>query len=160
MKKLALYLLERAELKKNLEELHTRIMGNLLVQEGDAPIENVIILLTTFEDKMRRYEKLVKGINVANLLPIGKNKWNFLNLMEAIAKRDKYQRLSSMYKKAADGLVPKQNPYSRSEIRFIPSTDAKIIRETADKYAKERREIDEFIQSQNWAIEVAISDEG
>ena len=64
--KLAEALQERADINKKISELKRRLENCLLVQEGEEPAEDPIVLLNELDSATDRLEKLMASINETN----------------------------------------------------------------------------------------------
>lgn len=145
--KLSEALMERADKNRKLQELKERIIRNAKYQEGDKPPEDPESLLEEYESVLAEFEALIVRINITN---------NSLKLedgtpmIDALAKRDVLKLKHSLYKSLASEATPKQDRYSKKEIKFISSVSVKKIQKSADKIAKEYRNLDAMIQQANW----------
>ncbi len=149
--KLAEALVERADANRRLQELKNRIIRNAKHQEGEAPAEDPQELLREYDEVAVSFERLVVRINQAN------NQIrleNGLPMVEALARRDVLKMRHSLYKSLADEATPQQNRYSKSEIKFIGSVNVRETQASADRLAREHRELDALIQQANWNTEI------
>ena len=64
--KLAEALQERADLNRRAEQLRYRLNNNVLVQEGEKPLEDPAALLQELEECYARLEWLIGRINLTN----------------------------------------------------------------------------------------------
>lgn len=64
--KLAEALQERADINKKISELKRRLENCLLVQEGEEPAEDPMVLLNELDSATDRLEKLMASINETN----------------------------------------------------------------------------------------------
>lgn len=145
--KLAEALMERAELRRRLQDLRERILRNAKHQEGDAPTEDPKDLLTVYNDVSTAFERLVVRINLAN------NRVTLADgrlMVKALALRDSLKEKHSLFKSLVAEATPKQDRYSKKEIRFISAVSVKEMQHAADLLAKEYRELDGLIQQANW----------
>ncbi len=145
--KLAEALMERADRKRKLNELKDRIIRNAKFQEGDTPPEDPVILLDEYERVAFEFEELIIQINKTNnelCLADG------MSMVDALAKRDLLKIKHTLYKSLALEATPKQDRYSKKEIKFISAVSVKDTQKTADVIAKEYRLLDSLIQQSNW----------
>jgi len=150
--KLAEALMERADQNRRLLELRERIIRNAKYQEGETPSENPSELLKEYLDVSESFEKLIVHINTTNnqiSLASG------LSMVEALAHRDVLKLKHALYKSLAAEATPKQDRYSKKEIKFVSAVSVKGTQEEADKLAKEYRELDAMIQQANWNNDLA-----
>lgn len=149
--KLSEALIERAQLKKEIAQLRTRIASNLLVQEGDAPAENPTELMQGYEACMQRMLELVQRINRTNSeTAFDESK----TIADAIALRDDLGARMQAYRSFYEAATIRQDRYSAKEVKFVRCVDAKALQATVDKLAKEYRLLDTALQALNWTVEL------
>lgn len=149
--KLAEALVERKSLKDEIRDLRQRLRRVAQVQEGDAPVENPQELLQTIERKVGDLERRIAQINRTNMearLEDGRT------LMEAIAERDVLLLRRSVLQELVEAATPRQDRWSRTEIRYVPTVDVTEIQKQADQAAKRYRELDAEVQALNWETEL------
>lgn len=149
--KLAEALILRADLQKRAAQLEERLLGNLLVQEGEAPSENPNALLKEWEEVNRALTALLPLIhrtNLQTLLPNGET------LTDAIVHRDSLDRQMNLLRRAAKGASERFNRYSSSELKMVPTVQAGELQKRADDLARQRRELDTLIQQTNWLTDL------
>ena len=64
--KLAQALSQRADLKKRIDQLESRLIQNAKVQEGEAPAEEPAQLMKELQGALRQMEELISRINLTN----------------------------------------------------------------------------------------------
>ena len=149
--KLAEALILRSDLQHRTEQLKQRILRNAKVQEGDSPAENPNDLLKEFESMSKELIKLIQSINQTNSnTEIEKG----VTLSDGLAQRDVLKIKHNIYSELAKAATVTQDRYSKSEVRFISTIKVAEIQKTADKLAKEHRELDSMIQEVNWKTEL------
>jgi hypothetical protein len=90
---------------------------------------------------------LVIHINQTNnTITLGDGK----NMVSALAERDTLKQKHSLYRALASEATPKQDRYSKKEIKFLSSVNVSDIQLKADSAAKSLRELDSQIQQANW----------
>jgi len=130
-----------------MQELRERIVRNAKHQEGEKPSEEPDILLEEFEKIASECCDLIIRINETNnsiALASG------LPMVQALAKRDELKSVHSLLKSLAIEATPKQDRYSKKEIKFVSSVNVSQIQRRADSLAKEYRDLDSQIQQTNW----------
>lgn len=149
--KLAEALVLRADLKKRIEQIRTRLNRNALIQEGEQPSENPQELLAELTQLLTQLQELITRINTTNLtvrLADG------TTLTEALSRRDilslHYNILSSL----ADTASNRLDRHGLSEIRSVATVNVAELRRQSDKLAQQRRELDTAIQFINWTAEL------
>ena len=145
--KLAEALILRADIQKRIEQIKQRITRNAKVQEGEQPAEDPNKLLIELQELAEQWMKLVQQINKTNNVTSYDDS---LNLVDAIAIRDKLKMLQNVYLSLAKEATITQTRYSKSEVRFKSSVKVANIQKKADELAKEYRIVDTAIQTLNW----------
>ena len=82
--KLAEALQERADLNRAIEQLHSRLDNNTLVQEGETPAESPSDLKRELDSSLERLAYLIAHINITNC----QTECDGQSLTELIAKKD------------------------------------------------------------------------
>jgi hypothetical protein len=145
--KLAEALSVRSDMNRRLQELRERIIRNAKYQEGDTPSESPTELIIEYESLTDSYMNLVIHINQTNnTITLGDGK----NMVSALAERDTLKQKHSLYRALASEATPKQDRYSKKEIKFLSSVNVSDIQLKADSAAKSLRELDSQIQQANW----------
>ena len=143
--KLAEALIERAELKKTLTSLESRMEQNVKVQEGDIPAEDIKELMKMYEELMCSLEDLIIRINKTNTK---------YGISEMITHRDQLKSCIKVLRNLYDEGVSRCDRYSRSEIKFISCINGREMQKRIDDLSKECREVDIKIQAQNWTVDL------
>jgi len=151
--KLAEALLLRADLQKKLASLQERIARYAVVQQGEKPHEDPKKLLPEAVGVISELEKLVFGINEANLkakLTDGRS------LTEALAQRDALVQRHSVLKGAIAGTVRPPERYGLKEIKWVAVVDVPKLQKQADDLAGDLRKLNGLIQETNWRVKVEV----
>ena len=96
--KLAEALQERADAKRLIARLNTRLAANAVAQEGEAPAEDPSELLKALDGCLARMETLMAKINLVNSTTVVGGR----TLTEMIARRDCLRERISAYQKLID----------------------------------------------------------
>ena len=137
--KLAELLNERKAVKEEIKKVKERLYLSAKMQEGDAtPVESPEELRKALISLYQKLNELIVMINKTNVGTIIDGK----NLMELIAERDKNIAIAEAFHRLAENASPKQERFSRNEIRFVPTVNIKEVRKEADSHSKKAREID------------------
>lgn len=148
--KLAEALLERKAVKTAMEDLKARAYRNALVQEGEPPSEDPLVLLTELERAVDTFSTFVAGINRANGVA---RLADGMPLGEALVRRDMLRYLHLVYGNLADKATPGQSRYSNREIKLVPAIEVAVLRRRADELAKACRVLDAAVQATNWLVD-------
>ncbi|MBK8137620.1 MAG: DIP1984 family protein [Chloroflexi bacterium] len=149
--KLAEALVQRADIKKRLTEIQTRLAQNARVQDGETPHENPETILRELAEALSAYRTLIQRINRTNAatqLSDGRT------ITDAIAERD----VLLIEQRTLDALIKAASQvdfrYSRTEIKLVATVNVAEQRRTLDAVAKTLRELDLAIQRINWEVDV------
>jgi len=145
--KLSEALAERSELARKLKELRERIIRNAKYQEGEKPSENPADLLEQYiETSSQSSDLIVRINNTNNQLTLESG----VSMVQALAERDRLKNTHSLMKALATEATPKQDRYSKKEIKFVSAVSVSDTQSKADDLAKEYRALDSQIQQANW----------
>ena len=150
--KLAEALIERAGLNQRYHEVRRRLLSNTQVQEGMEPAEDptgLLAELLELVDTRRRLIDRINRTNVSTWLPDG------ASLADAITRRDALSLKRGIFKDVAEAAIPKQERYSRTEIRYVGTVNVAEFQKRVDRLSREHRELDTVIQGLNWTTELA-----
>jgi len=148
--KLAEALILRADCQKRLEQLRTRLLLCVKVQEGDQPPEDPNELLAEAARTADQFERLIQQINRTNTV----TRLEGGSLSDLLARRDVLSQRRSLLTAVAEAAVVQQNAYSKSEVRFRSTVDIAGLRKQADDLTREHRELDARIQEANWKTDL------
>ena len=149
--KLAEALVLRADTKKRIDLLRSRLTAAALVQEGEEPPENPQELLDEMERLLAQWFALVRRINRTNLaatLADGRS------LTDALAERDTMALRYALLYAVAEAATPRADRLTRAEIRKVPTVSVANLRRQVDEVARQRRELDTSIQAANWTTDL------
>lgn len=147
--KLAEALLVRADQKKKILSLRERIAQNALVQEGDAPRENVQELMAECFAVVAAQQALALRINAANAqarLADGRP------LAQLLAERDVLMQQHAILALAVSSTHKETDRYSMREIKWVPQLDVAALQKQMEDLARKTRELNALIQETNWQV--------
>lgn len=113
--KLAEALQERADLNRRIEQLRYRLSNNVLVQEGEKPLEDPAALLEELESSFTRLEWLIARINLTNCAV----KVEGRSLTELIARRDVLSLRAEAYRRLVEEASQNTHRATRTEIKIL-----------------------------------------
>jgi len=156
--KLAEALALRAETKRRVEQLRSRIVGNARYQEGEEPAEDATALLADADVALGELESWIRRVNRTNAATVLDGTET---LSDAIARRDVLRMRHSLVTAAADAAAGR-DPHGmagygrqlRSELRQLTALPVAELRARADGLAREQRELDVRIQRANWEVDL------
>lgn len=140
----------RADLKKRLGEMKSRITSNARVQQGEQPGFEMTPLLTAYESAAETFAHTIKRINRTN----AQTALGDAMLSDALVERDRLTMLHLIYLELAKASGEQPHRHLMSEIRSVAQVRAADAQAKADEFARQRRELDVRIQAANWTIEL------
>ena len=148
--KLAEALQERADLNRRIEQLRYRLSNNVLVQEGEKPLEDPAALLEELEGSLARLEWLIARINLTNCAI----KVEGRSLTELIARRDVLSLRAEAYRRLVEEASQNTNRATRTEIKILSAVDVPALQRQADDASRELRLLDNTLQATNWTADL------
>lgn len=148
--KLAEALQERADLNRNIEQLRSRLVNNVIVQENEKPAEDPQALIKELDGAVSRLEELMKRINQTNCMTISEGK----SITELIAARDALKVKIAVYKDIVSNASQTARRARMSEIKILSAVDVRELQKKIDDMSKEFRLTDNKIQALNWSTEL------
>ncbi len=148
--KLAEALQERADLNRNIEQLNNRLNHNVLVQEGEQPVENPEKLKQELDASIARLSVLMACINHTNCQTVVDGQ----TLTELIAQKDALNLKIRIYKNVV--YEGSQTAYRarNTEIKIKASVSIEDWQREIDGMSKELRLLDNKLQENNWKTEL------
>lgn len=148
--KLAEALQERADLNRRIEQLRYRLNNNVLVQEGEKPLEDPAALLEELESSFTRLEWLIARINLTNCAV----KVEGRSLTELIARRDVLSLRAEAYRRLVEEASQNTHRATRTEIKILSAVDVPTLQRQADDASRELRLLDNTLQATNWTADL------
>lgn len=148
--KLAEALQERADLNRSIEQLRSRLINNVIVQENEKPAEDPQALLKELDSSLSRLEELMRRINNTNCVTISKGK----SITELIAARDVLKEKIAVYKDIVSNASQTARRARMTEIKILSTVDVRKLQKKIDDMSKEFRLTDNRIQALNWSTEL------
>ena len=148
--KLAEALQERADLNRRIEQLRYRLSNNVLVQEGEKPLEDPAALLEELESSFTRLEWLIARINLTNCAVTVEGR----SLTELIARRDVLSLRAEAYRRLVEEASQNTHRATRTEIKILSAVDVPALQRQADNASRELRLLDNTLQATNWTADL------
>jgi hypothetical protein len=148
--KLAEALQERADLNRRIEQLRYRLSNNVLVQEGEKPLEDPAALLEELESSFTRLEWLIARINLTNCAV----KVEGRSLTELIARRDVLSLRAEAYRRLVEEASQNTHRATRTEIKILSAVNVPALQRQADDASRELRLLDNTLQATNWTADL------
>jgi len=148
--KLAEALSIRKDLQTRVEQLKSRVLNNIKVQEGDEPAEDPTQLLKELDSCLKQLQEYIYRINVTNLHVMSGKK----SLTQLLAERDVLSKRVSTLREVFNQASAGADRYSRSEIKQVTTIDVKSLGKQVDKLSAQLRELDVEIQALNFACDL------
>ncbi len=149
--KLAEALLLRSEYQQKIENLHSRILANLKVQENDKPLESPQELMMELFELSEQLCALIKKINARNntaALPTGQT------LSEALVERDMLLKKRNVLASVANRAMERDYRLTHAEVKMNVTVSVEDTQKQVDALSKQFRELDTIIQGLNWTTEL------
>ena len=147
--KLAEALQERADLNRRIEQLRYRLSNNVLVQEGEKPLEDP----AAFYKSIRHFCKIkirIARINLTNCAV----KVEGRSLTELIARRDVLSLRADAYRRLVEEASQNTHRATRTEIKILSAVDVPALQRQADDASRELRLLDNTLQATNWTADL------
>ena len=141
---------ERADLNRRIEQLRYRLSNNVLVQEGEKPLEDPAALLEELESSFTRLEWLIARINLTNCAV----KVEGRSLTELIARRDVLSLRAEAYRRLVEEASQNTHRATRTEIKILSAVDVPALQRQADDASRELRLLDNTLQATNWTADL------
>ena len=148
--KLAEALQERSDLNEKISRLRSRIYSNVLVQQGEKPVEDPVEMLEELKESVSRLEELIKKINLTNCKAVVDG----VSLTEMIAKKDSLKILCNIYRETIEAAARNTDRARGTEIKIVSAVDVTVLRKKENEVAKELRLLDNKLQQANWTIDL------
>lgn len=149
--KLAEALQERADLNKRIEQLHSRLNANAIVQEDVPAAEDPTSLMEELERCLTRLQSLQVSINRTNAATQTAQG----NLMALLCQRDRMAKQLAILRDVTNSASNIAQRVSRTEIVLRSAIDVQEMHARLDSLSHEYRLLDNCIQAANWATELA-----
>jgi multidrug efflux pump subunit AcrA (membrane-fusion protein) len=149
--KLAEALLLRSEYQNKIDNLQSRIMANIKVQENDSPLEEPKGLIKEAFELTEQLCALVQRINARNnaaKLPNGQT------ISEAIVERSMLLKKRNILSIIAGVAQARDYRLARAEVKMNVIVSVEEIQKEIDAISKRYRELDTQIQQANWTIDM------
>jgi len=157
MPKLAEALVERKGLQDRFTRLQARLAANAKVQEGDTPDEPPAALVEEARDILAEIKRLSMHINFTNLHTTLPGSTGAVNLMEAIAERDRLSQERKLLETLGSSARIEPNRgygVTRNEIKWRATVDVAEIQKEIDSVSQNYRQLDTRIQEANWLTDL------
>ena len=148
--RLAVALQERADLNIKIDDLKDRLERNVLVQEGEEPTEEPMVLKKELDSCIERLEYLIAAINKTNCETFIDGK----SVTQLLARKDALSVKVSAYRDTVYTGNSNTKRARNTEIKIMPAIDVKAWQKETDLISKEIRLIDNKIQETNWTTEL------
>lgn len=148
--KLAEALSERADLQKRIAQIHSRLMLNSKVQEGESPAEDPQELFEELDHLEKLLQQRIIQINRTNCSASDGEK----TLMELLAERDCLTQKIKIWREFLSDASYLVQRSAFSEIKIKSTVSVSAFQKQIDVMSKTLRELDTKIQELNWTTEL------
>lgn len=142
----------RKDLQTRIEQIKSRLVSNIRVQEGDTPAEDADELMKELDGCLKQLETLIHRINVTNLATRGDDGRTITAMM---AQKEVLTKRLDVLRTVFNTATQNQDRYSRSEIKMVTLIDVKALSKEIDRRSKQLRELDITIQALNFGTQLA-----
>ena len=150
--KLSEALSRRKDLQTRICQLDSRLQSNVMIQEGEKPVEDPKELLAELRECVKQVKYFVYQINVTNMQVTAEDGRTLTKLLaERDALATHINLLRNMIEKASN---VNNVRYSRSEIKNVLTFDVKALRKQVDSLSQEYRLLDMEIQTMNFTFDL------
>lgn len=149
--KLAEALLLRSDLKTKLASLQHRINNNVLVQEGDHPSEDPVLLIDEAIQINQELHQLIERIHATNAQA---HSVSGQMMLSCLTERDLLKERHRILQQAIDNSRRESARYSSSEIRWVKIISVAALQQQADEISQQLRKNNLEIQASNWQIDL------
>lgn len=152
--KLAEGLALRADARRRVEQMRSRIAASARYQEGEEPAEDAAALLVEAEEALVELESMIRRVNRTNAATVlGADG----TMTDALARRDVLRLRHAVLTDAADAASGRSGGgyrQLRSELRQLSALPVAELRARADGVARDVRELDVRVQRANWEVDL------
>lgn len=148
--KLAEALQERADLTRAIQQLNSRLINNVLIQEGESALEDPEELKQQLDQKISRLTYLINQINQTNCQTVIENQ----TLTEMMAQKDTLLLKIKVYQDVINNAGQITQRARGSEIKIKPTISIHRWQKELDKLYQEMRLLDNQLQASNWITDL------
>ncbi len=149
--KLAEALNGRKDLETRISQIRKLLGNTVKVQEGDSPTEDPEVLMSELECCLVKLERYIYDINVTNMQIVDEEGKTMTKLL---AERDALKKHIDVLRHTFDQATETPSRYSRNEIKYVITIDAKSLREKLDQLSQQYRQLDMKIQMLNFSCDL------
>jgi len=149
--KLAEALNGRKDLETRISQIRKLLGNTVKVQEGDSPTEDPEVLMSELECCLVKLERYIYDINVTNMQIVDEEGKTMTKLL---AERDALKKHIDVLRHTFDQATEAPSRYSRNEIKYVITIDAKSLREKLDQLSQQYRQLDMKIQMLNFSCDL------
>ena len=149
--KLAEALNGRKDLETRISQIRKLLGNTVKVQEGDSPTEDPEVLMSELERCLVKLERYIYDINVTNMQIVDEEGKTMTKLL---AERDALKKHIDVLRHTFDQATETPSRYSRNEIKYVITIDAKSLREKLDQLSQQYRQLDMKIQMLNFSCDL------
>lgn len=137
----------RKDLRTRISQLESRLQSNVMVQEGEEPMEEPKELFIELKRCVEQLEYYIFQINMTNMQVTADDGRTMTRLL---AERETLGTHISLLRKVLETASGRDIRYSRMEIKTVPTIDVKDLRKQVDNLSQQYRMLDMQIQTLNF----------
>lgn len=148
--KLAEALAIRKDLSRKIEQIKSRLLSNVRLQQGDKPAEEPEELFKELDSCLVQLQSLIARINKTNMNTVSEGK----TLTEMMAEKEVLGKRIEILRAVFDKGNETQDRYSRTEIKMVTVIDIKALNKQIEKISEQLRKLDIKIQGLNFLTDL------
>ena len=141
---------ERADLNSKISSIRERLADNIIVQDGDKPVEDPNDLRSQLEKAIERLAYIMYKINTTNCMTVVEGR----SLTEIIAEKDALKLSCLVYKASMRNAGSITRRVRASDIRLVQTIDIIEWQRKIDEISGRIRELDTILQKTNWIVDL------
>ncbi|WP_028897680.1 DIP1984 family protein [Prevotella sp. HUN102] len=148
--KLAEALSIRKDLSRKIEQIKSRLLSNVRLQQDDKPAEEPEELFKELDSCLVQLQSLIARINKTNMNTVSEGR----TLTEMMAEKEVLGKRIEILRAVFDKGNETQDRYSRTEIKMVTVIDIKALNKQIEKLSEQLRKLDIKIQGLNFLTDL------
>ncbi len=140
----------RKDLSRKIEQIKSRLLSNVRLQQGDKPAEEPEELFKELDSCLVQLQSLIAHINKTNMNTVSEGR----TLTEMMAEKEVLGKRIEILRAVFDKGNETQDRYSRTEIKMVTVIDIKVLNKQIEKLSEQLRKLDIKIQGLNFLTDL------